>query len=163
MCSVILAPWLHSSVSVVVALGNNAPWHMGSSHTRNRTTVPCIARQILNCWTTREAPEPFYNMLSSRSMTSLEPDVIFLHGVKRWGLQRTTALEPGVEAPYAIRTQVLRTSLLQIPNITRPSAWGTPSSTLAWNIPWMGEPGRLQSMGLQRVRQDWATSLSFFL
>ena len=28
------------------------------------------------------------------------------------------------------------------------------SSTLAWKIPWMEEPDRLQSMGLQRVRQD---------
>ena len=27
----------------------------------------------------------------------------------------------------------------------------TQSSTLAWKIPWMEEPGRLQSMGLQRV------------
>jgi len=25
------------------------------------------------------------------------------------------------------------------------------SSTIAWEIPWMEEPGRLQSMGLQRV------------
>ena len=38
----------------------------------------------------------------------------------------------------------------------------THSSTLAWKIPWMGEPGRLQSMGLQRVRHDWMTSLSHF-
>ena len=36
------------------------------------------------------------------------------------------------------------------------------SSTLAWKIPWMKEPGRLQSMGLQRVRHDLATSLSLF-
>ena len=28
------------------------------------------------------------------------------------------------------------------------------SSTLAWKIPWMQEPGRLQSMGLLRVRHD---------
>ena len=28
------------------------------------------------------------------------------------------------------------------------------SSTLAWKIPWVEECGRLQSMGLQRVRQD---------
>ena len=27
----------------------------------------------------------------------------------------------------------------------------THSSILAWKIPWMEEPGRLQSMGLQRV------------
>ena len=39
----------------------------------------------------------------------------------------------------------------------------THSSTLAWKILWMEEPGRLQSMGLQRVKHDWATSLSFFL
>ena len=30
----------------------------------------------------------------------------------------------------------------------------THSSTLAWKIPWMEEPGRLQSMGLQRVECD---------
>ena len=40
--------------------------------------------------------------------------------------------------------------------------WGDPlekemathSSILAWKIPWMEEPGRLQSMGLQRVGHD---------
>jgi len=36
------------------------------------------------------------------------------------------------------------------------------SSTLDWQIPWTEEPGRLQSMGSQRVRHDWATSLSLF-
>ena len=30
----------------------------------------------------------------------------------------------------------------------------TPSSILAWRIPWAEEPGRLPSMGLQRVRHD---------
>ena len=34
------------------------------------------------------------------------------------------------------------------------------SSVLAWRIPWMAEPGRLQSMGSLRVGRDWATSLS---
>ena len=33
----------------------------------------------------------------------------------------------------------------------------THSSILAWRIPWTEEPGGLQSLGLQRVRQDWAT------
>ena len=33
------------------------------------------------------------------------------------------------------------------------------SSTIAWKIPWTEEPGRLQSMGSQRVRHDGATSL----
>ena len=50
--------------------------------------------------------------------------------------------------------------------------WGDPlekgmathSNILAWRILWTEEPGGLQSMGSQRVRQDWAadnfTSLS---
>ena len=36
------------------------------------------------------------------------------------------------------------------------------SSTLAWKIPWMGEPGGLQSMASRRVGHDWATSLLLF-
>ena len=36
----------------------------------------------------------------------------------------------------------------------------THSNTLAWKIPWMEEPGGLQSMGLQRVGYDLVTSLS---
>ena len=34
----------------------------------------------------------------------------------------------------------------------------TYSSILAWKIRWTAEPGRLQSMGLHRVRQDWGTT-----
>ena len=34
--------------------------------------------------------------------------------------------------------------------------WPTHSSILAWKVPWTQEPGGLQSMGLQRVRHDWA-------
>ena len=33
----------------------------------------------------------------------------------------------------------------------------THSSILVWRIPWTEEPGGLQSMGLQKVRHDWAT------
>ena len=40
-------------------------------------------------------------------------------------------------------------------------AWQpTHSSILAWRMPWTEEPGRLQSMGLQRVRYDWVTFTS---
>ena len=35
------------------------------------------------------------------------------------------------------------------------------SSILAWKIPWIEEPGGLQSMGLQRVGHDWATNTHY--
>jgi len=39
----------------------------------------------------------------------------------------------------------------------------THSSILAWRIPWTEEPGRLQSMGSYRVRQDWATNTAAWI
>ena len=41
-------------------------------------------------------------------------------------------------------------------------AMETHSSTLTWKIPWMEEPGGLQSMRSLGVGHDWATSLSLF-
>ena len=39
----------------------------------------------------------------------------------------------------------------------------THSSTLAWKIPWMEEPGRLQSVWLQRVRHDLMTTPTLWI
>ena len=39
----------------------------------------------------------------------------------------------------------------------------TPSSILAWIIPWTEEPGRLQSMGSQRVGHDWEPNAFTFI
>ena len=39
----------------------------------------------------------------------------------------------------------------------------THSSILAWRIPWTEEPCALQSMGLQRIRYDWATEQQFLV
>ena len=38
--------------------------------------------------------------------------------------------------------------------------WQPTPVFLAWKIPWMEKPGRLQSMGSQKVGNDWVTSLS---
>ena len=37
--------------------------------------------------------------------------------------------------------------------------WLPTPGILAWRIPWTEEPGRLQSLGLQRVRHGWATNI----
>ena len=39
----------------------------------------------------------------------------------------------------------------------------THSSILAWRIPWTEEPGRLKSMGSQRVRSDGAANTFTFM
>ena len=56
-----------------------------------------------------------------------------------------------------------RKKKLTNPQTTLPEkAMATHSSTLAWKIPRTEEPGRLQSMGSQRVGHDWVTSLFTF-
>ena len=86
-----------------------------SSLTKDWTHVPCIAKWILNHWTTSDVPGLYYLIIPSI------PEFIYTYVEKAM-------------APH--------------------------SSTLAWKIPWMEEPGGLQSMGSLRVRHDWATSLS---
>ena len=52
--------------------------------------------------------------------------------------------------------------LLPCNQVNSEKAMATHSSALAWKIPWTEEPGRLQSMGSQRVGHDWATSTFTF-
>ena len=68
---------------------------------------------------------------------------------RRWG--GLHACDGGVPGPWASVSLPLGFSLC----FTKAY-----SSTIAWKIPWTEEPGRLQSMGSQRVRHDWAASLS---
>ena len=53
----------------------------------------------------------------------------------------------------------------KVPSLGQEQPWireRHPTPVLAWKIPWMEEPGRLQSMGSLRVGHNWATSLSLF-
>ena len=54
------------------------------------------------------------------------------------------------------------TNIYTLLYIKSEKAMASHCSTLAWKIPWMEEPGRLQSMGSLRVGHDWVTSLSVF-
>ena len=55
-----------------------------------------------------------------------------------------------------------KASVYNVGDLVRALGWEDPlekemaihSSTIAWKIPWTEEPGRLQSMGSQRVGHD---------
>ena len=53
--------------------------------------------------------------------------------------------QPGMQEPWAQNLG---------PEDPLEEEMATHSSILAWRIPWTEEPGRLQSMGSQRVRHD---------
>ena len=89
---------------------------------------------------------------------------------------RTEPRSPELQADTSMqRASLVAQSLKRLPVLretrVRSLGWEDPlekemathSSTLAWKISWMEEPGRLQSMGSQRVRHNWATWLSLSL
>ena len=108
------------------------PFSRGSSQPRDQTQVSCIAGRFFTIWATWE--------------TQILP-----RKQKRGSPSLTS---------YTTRLFYTEFSYLQLPISEKVVA--PHSSTLAWKIPWTEEPGRLQSMGSLRVRQDWATSLSLF-
>ena len=71
-----------------------------------------------------------------------------------------------------VQTSLVAQTVKHLPAVWEPwvrsQGWENPlekemathSSTLAWKIPWTEESGGLQSQGSQKVRHDWATSLS---
>ena len=99
-----------------------------------------------------------FNMLSRLVITFLPRSKRLLIS----GLQSPSAviLEPKKIKSFTV--SIVSQSICH--ELMRPAekAMAPHSGTLAWKIPWMEEPGRLPSMGSQRVRHDWATSLSLF-
>ena len=88
------------------------------------------------------------------------------NGKGKWSICNTPTVSPATASLVAQTVKCLPTmqetqvwSLGQQVPLEREMA--THSRILAWKIPWMEEPGRLQSMGSQRVGQNWATSLHF--
>ena len=65
---------------------------------------------------------------------------------------------------YTINTSVMNKWMndKDLNHVWSEKAMAPHSSTVAWKLPWMEEPGVLQSMGSLRVGHDWATSLSLF-
>ena len=61
---------------------------------------------------------------------------------------------------HLLVAQTVKTLLAVRETVVQSLGWEDPleegmDSILAWRIPWTEEPGKLQSMGLQRVRHDW--------
>ena len=65
-------------------------------------------------------------------------------------LMRWMSLEPIIQSEVSQKEKDKYRILTHVPE----KAVASHSSTLAWKIPWLEEPGRLQSMGSQRVRHD---------
>ena len=84
-----------------------------------------------------------------------------VHGIEKGWTDLTTKTSISTE-PEVCGAHILVTGWCPAILVTSVKTWApsleeemaTHSSILTWKIPWIEEPGRLQSMGLQRVRHD---------
>ena len=109
-------------------MGSVALWPVGSPRTRDHTHVSCV-------W--RVDSLPLSHQASPATLVISIISIFLIEAILR-GLRC-----------YLI---VVFIGLFLITLAEK--AMATHSSTLAWKIPWTEEPGRLQSMGLLRVRHD---------
>ena len=69
-------------------------------------------------------------------------------------LPHVTLNSPACDPCLKIGTEMLFFFFLMFFKVNLEKEMATHSSILAWKIPWTEDPGRLQSMGSQRVRHD---------
>ena len=80
-------------------------------------------------------------------------DWLHLHDMHcPWGGLGASQVSQWVKNPPAM--QETRVQSLGWDDPLEKEGMATPSGILAWRIPWMEEPGRLQSTGSQRLRHD---------
>ena len=89
LTSVVSAHRLQGAGSVVVGVGLVAPRHVGSSQTRDGTGVPCIARQILKLWTTREAQTHGLLIGITHRVSGLEAQVLCVSAQKEFSKKQS--------------------------------------------------------------------------
>ena len=83
-------------------MGSAAPQRVGYSRTRDRTPVPCIGRQILDHWVTRE-------VLGSHTLRTAAPDkaaqeLLQILDSMAWGLKRCVYPESHLNSSLVFRS-----------------------------------------------------------
>ena len=141
-------------------------------HFPNLSNVSRIGGRFFVIWATREALlKPVVTSNSVHSQWELQMSWglgTFAATISRRSLVKDWALKQvGASLPAQRLKHLPAMQETQVQSLGREDPlekeMATHSSIIAWRIPWMEEPGGLQSMGSQRVGHDWATSLTHSL
>ena len=120
-----------------------------SSQTRDPTHVPCIARQILNHWVTREVPCCSYT-LSGQCRLRLRSWLMRWLNAGSWYVSASPVAQWIKNLPAMQETQEMWVWSLGGDNPLE-KEMAIRFSILTWKTPWAEEPGRLQSKESQEL------------
>ena len=106
------------------------------------------------------------NSIKTFKMVHIKKKKIFKKMKEKYFLRQTKTKIEGIWGQWSsLGAQIVKNLPAMQETWVLPLGWEDPlekrmstrSSICAWRIPWTEEPGRLQSMGSQRVGHDWAT------
>ena len=119
----------------------------GSSPPRDQTLISCVGRWNLYHWATWGTLYWFTFLLKVYRRRQWHPTPVLLPGESHeW--RNLVGCSPWGREESDMKSFTFHFHALE-------KEMATYSSVLAWKISWTEEPGRLQSMGSQRVRHDW--------
>ena len=124
---------------------------MEGSPSTNQFSYSKVVKQRQNSWNSHVLPLTFSRAMWLVPANGLWVEVICVPLGQSMGFPGSSAVKnlPAMEEPQEIRVW----SLGQKDPLEEEMA--IHSSILVWRIPWTEEPGRLQSIGSQRVGHDW--------
>ena len=114
---------------------------------------PTLGAWSLSHWMTREVPSLIFSMVFLVSILFISTLIFVISFLLTLGWAFLVA-QMIKNLPTMQETQV---GFLGWEDLLE-KGMATHSSILAWRIPWTEETGGLQSIGLQRVRHNWATT-----
>ena len=127
-----------------------------ATHTKTKPTFPVASVTVLLGYQRRISSRPpgKTNLPSSSSLHKMVVVVFFFSYYLQWNLWASLVVQ------MVKNSSAMQDTRAQSLDLEDPLEKGiaTHSSIPTWEIPWTEEPGRLQSMGSQRIGKVWATT-----
>ena len=145
---------------VTISSSRGSPWPRDRTHV---SCISCIVRHVLYHWHHLRSPKVTVLVCCKLKTDDVLVPVWWWPGE---GGNGEESLEPSPGLRWASQVVLV----VQNPPASAGEVWSlswddpleegmtVPSTILAWRIPWIEEPGGLQSTESQRVGHDWATS-----
>ena len=145
---------VHGILQTIILEWVAIPFSRGSSWPRNQTQVSCTPGRFFTIWPTREASSFIHVVACVKIFFFLKNFYCSYMGLP------VAQTGKNLPAMREIWVWSLSSEDPQVRKIPWRRAWQPTAILLPGECPWTEEPGGLQSMGLQRVRNNWATKHS---
>ena len=141
--------------------------------------LPTLPSRDWACWgyaSEESAEKMWWNIFDAQGIRLMEPHIHAYYYIVYYNYLQLHSYMWLIMHKYIIQwSSLVAQTVKNLPAMQEAQVWSlgrenplekgmaTHYTILAWKIPWTEEPGGLQSMGLQRVRHNWANNTHVIL